>query len=61
MAHHEVVLTGALDHDSLLYDAGLTDAVRESRLVPAVVFFDRGSGYARLFGGASYAGDVGGS
>jgi hypothetical protein len=61
MAHHEEVLTGELDRDSLLYDAALTDALRGSRLVPAVVFFDRGPGYARLCGGVSYAGDVVGS
>jgi len=61
MAHHEEVLTGELDHDALLYDAACSDAVHGSRLVPAEAFFDRGPGYARLCGGASYAGDVVGS
>jgi hypothetical protein len=61
MAHHQEVLTGELDRDSMLYDAALTDAVRGSRLAPAKVFFDRGPGHARLCDGASYAGDVVGS
>jgi N-methylhydantoinase B len=61
MAHHEQVLTGELDHNALWYDATFTDAVHGSRLVPAEVFFDRGPGYARLWGGAWYAGDVVGS
>lgn len=61
MAHHEEVLTGELNYDSLLFDAGLTDAVGGSRLVPARIRLDRVPGYARLRGDVSSAGDVVGS
>jgi N-methylhydantoinase B len=51
-----VVLTGALDDDdSMLYVAAATDAARASGPAPAEVLPDRGPGYARLFGGVSYA------
>jgi hypothetical protein len=43
------------DHDSRLYVAAATDAARVWGPGPAEVFPDCGSGYARLFGGVSYA------
>jgi N-methylhydantoinase B len=49
-----VVITGELDGDSLSYDSAATDAARASRPAPAEVL-DRGSGYAGLSGGVSYA------
>jgi hypothetical protein len=56
IAHNEVVLTGELDdYDSMLYDAAAADVARASEPAPAEVFSDRGPGYARLFGGGSYA------
>jgi N-methylhydantoinase B len=50
-----VVLTGSLDSDTLGYDPDATTAERASRDRSEESFFDRGPGYARLAGGASYA------
>ncbi|MCR1784436.1 hydantoinase B/oxoprolinase family protein [Nocardioides carbamazepini] len=57
LADYGVVLTGALDDDSLGYDAAATAAERASRPVPAEddAFFDRGPGYGTLSGGAAAA------
>jgi hypothetical protein len=56
IADNGVVLTGQLDDaDSMLYLAAATDAARASGLVPAEVFSHWGPGYARRFGGVSYA------
>jgi N-methylhydantoinase B len=48
-----VVLTGA--GDDLGYDAEATATQRGGRPGEAEAFFDRGPGYARLAGGATYA------
>ena len=51
-----VVLTGSLDDDSLGYDDAATSARARQLAGPrASAFFDRGPGYARLAGGATYA------
>ncbi len=51
-----VVLTGSLDDDSLAYDADATAAgARRPAGGRREAFFDRGPGYARLAGGATYA------
>jgi N-methylhydantoinase B len=50
---YAVVLTGV--GDDLGYDADATATERASRSRDSVAFFDRGPGYARLAGGASYA------
>ncbi len=55
IADYGVVLTRELDHASLSLDAATTRDARASWPGPAGVFFDRGPGYARLPGGASYA------
>ena len=55
IADYGVVFTAELDDDSLSHDAATANAARASRPGPAGVFFDRGPGYARLPGGASYA------
>jgi N-methylhydantoinase B len=55
LASYGVVLTGSLDDDSLGYDADATAAERAARPAASDAFFDRGPGYARLAGGASYA------
>ena len=54
-ASYGVVLTGSLDDDTLGHDAEATAAERSSRPPASEAFFDRGPGYARLAGGASYA------
>ena len=54
-AHNEVVLTGELDDDSMLYDAAAASVARASGPARAEVFSDRGPGYARLSGGGSDA------
>jgi N-methylhydantoinase B len=48
-----VVLTGS--GDTLDHDASATEEERASRPVAPDTFFDRGPGYARLAGGATYA------
>ena len=50
-----MVLTGELDDDSMLYVATATGAARASGPALAEVFSDLGPGYARFFGGVSYA------
>jgi N-methylhydantoinase B len=57
LADYGVVLTGSLDTDDLGYDAEATASVRSGRSGhdDAEPFFDRGPGYARLAGGATYA------
>ena len=49
------VFTRELDDDLLQHDAAATDAARATRPALAEVFFDRGPGYVRLSGGASFA------
>ena len=55
IADDGVVLTGELDHDLVSHDAAPTDTARASGTAPAEVFCDRGPGYVRLFGRASFA------
>jgi N-methylhydantoinase B len=60
LADYGVVLTGSLDDDTLGHDPGATQRERERRGLDRpdrqeTPFFDRGPGYARLAGGASYA------
>jgi N-methylhydantoinase B len=55
LADYGVVLTGSPDSDDLSYDAEATAAERAARPRSTETFFDRGPGYARLAGGASYA------
>src|SRR3954449_9266317 len=56
IADNGVVLTGELDDDdSMLCVAAGRDAACASGPTPAEVFSDWGPGYARLFGGVSYA------
>jgi|tagenome__1003787_1003787.scaffolds.fasta_scaffold19379751_1 N-methylhydantoinase B len=55
IADNGVVLTGELEVDSMLYVAAATGTARASGPVPAEVSSDWGPGYARLFGGVSYA------
>jgi hypothetical protein len=56
IADNGVVLIGELnDDDSILCVAAGRGAACASGPAPAEVFPDWGSGYARLFGGVSYA------
>jgi N-methylhydantoinase B len=55
LASYGVVLTGALDDDSLAFDEAATAAERSARPEASEAFFDRGPGYAQLAGGAAYA------
>jgi N-methylhydantoinase B len=57
LADYGVVLTGSLRTDDLGHDAAATAAERERRGRDSTdaPFFDRGPGYARLAGGATYA------
>jgi N-methylhydantoinase B len=60
LADYGLVLTGSLGDDDLGYDADATATERERRGLDQLdrrdaAFFDRGPGYARLAGGASYA------
>jgi hypothetical protein len=55
IADNGAVLTGELDDDSMLYVAAATGSARASGPALAEVFSDWGPGYARLFGGVSYA------
>jgi N-methylhydantoinase B len=55
IADNGVVLTGELDDDSMLYAVAATSAASVSGPAPAEVLSDWGPGYARLFGGVSYA------
>jgi N-methylhydantoinase B len=48
------VLTGALDEDSVPYDAAATGAARATRPALAEACCDRGPAYARLSGGVWY-------
>jgi N-methylhydantoinase B len=56
LADYGVVLTGALDDDSLGFDAAATQSERASREAAGAAFFDRGPGYGRLADGAAHAG-----
>jgi N-methylhydantoinase B len=60
LADYGVVLTGSVDSEDLGHDADATTAERERRDLDRpdpreTPFFDRGPGYARLAGGATYA------
>ena len=55
LTDYGVVLTGAVDSDDLGYDAEATAAERAGRTRASEPFFDRGPGYPRLAGGATYA------
>ena len=55
IADYGVVITGALDHDSVSGGEAATDAARTSPPAPAGVLSYRGSGYARYCGAMSLA------
>jgi N-methylhydantoinase B len=55
LADYGVVLTGAVEDDSLGFDAEATAAERVARPATGPAFFDRGPGYGRLAGGAAHA------
>ena len=56
LADYGVVLTGSVDTDDLGHDPAATADERAGRARSTEAFFDRGAGYARLAGGAAYAG-----
>jgi N-methylhydantoinase B len=55
LADYGVVLTGSVAGDDLGVDTEATAAERAGRTRATEAFFDRGPGYARLAGGATYA------
>jgi N-methylhydantoinase B len=55
LADYGVVLTGSVAGDDLGVDTEATATERAGRTRATEAFFDRGPGYARLAGGATYA------